>query len=66
MDLTTQYLGLTLRNPVVASAGPLSQTVAGVRELLDDACAVMPALGAFDDRTFIDVMNKIRALKQFH
>ena len=23
MDLTTSYLGLTLANPVVASAGPL-------------------------------------------
>ena len=31
IDLTTRYLGLSLRNPVVASAGPLSQTVDGVR-----------------------------------
>ena len=33
MDLATGYLGLRLRNPLVASASPLAQTVAGVRRL---------------------------------
>lgn len=33
MDLATNYLGLALRNPLVASASPLSQTVAGVQRL---------------------------------
>ena len=33
MDLATEYLGLRLRNPLVASASPLAQTVAGVRRL---------------------------------
>ncbi|RZU53225.1 dihydroorotate dehydrogenase (fumarate) [Krasilnikovia cinnamomea] len=33
MDLTTTYLGLALRNPLVASASPLSQSVAGVERL---------------------------------
>lgn len=36
MDLTTTYLGLELRSPLVASASPLAQTVDGVRAL-DDA-----------------------------
>ncbi|MGB6576971.1 MAG: dihydroorotate dehydrogenase-like protein [Streptosporangiaceae bacterium] len=35
MDLATGYLGLTLRNPLVASASPLSNTVDGVRRLAD-------------------------------
>ena len=35
MDLTTGYLGLTLRNPLIASASPLSNTVDGVRRLAD-------------------------------
>ena len=35
VDLATRYLGLELRNPLVASAGPLSQTVDGVRRLAD-------------------------------
>jgi dihydroorotate dehydrogenase (fumarate) len=33
MDLTTNYLGLTLRNPLVASASPLTGTVDGVKRL---------------------------------
>ena len=35
MDLTTDYMGLALRNPLVASASPLSRTVAGVQRLAD-------------------------------
>ncbi len=35
MDLTTKYLGLELRNPLVASASPLSNTIAGVKQLAD-------------------------------
>ena len=46
MDLTTTYLGLALRNPLVASASPLSQTVAGVQRLADAgiAAVVLPSL----------------------
>ena len=33
MDLTTTYLGLELRNPLVASAGPLTSTADGIRAL---------------------------------
>ncbi len=33
VDLTTTYLGLTLRNPIIASASPLALTVAGIQEL---------------------------------
>ncbi len=35
MDLSTVYLGLALRNPLVASASPLSNTLDGVRRLAD-------------------------------
>ena len=35
MSLETKYLGLKLRNPIVASAGPLQQTLEGVRALAD-------------------------------
>jgi dihydroorotate dehydrogenase (fumarate) len=33
MNLTTTYLGLTLDNPLVASAGPLSRTVDGIWQM---------------------------------
>jgi len=46
MNLTTTYLGLTLSNPLVASAGPLSRTVDGVRHLADAGVGaiVLPSL----------------------
>lgn len=46
IDLSTCYLGLHLRTPVVASASPLSQTVAGVVELADAGvgAVVLPSL----------------------
>ena len=34
-DLSTSYLGLALRSPLVASASPLSQRVDGVRALAE-------------------------------
>jgi dihydroorotate dehydrogenase (fumarate) len=35
VDLSTTYLGILLKNPLVASASPLSRTVEGVRQLED-------------------------------
>lgn len=46
IDLTTRYLGLTLRNPIVASAGPLTGTLANIKRLEDAGAGavVMPSL----------------------
>lgn len=35
MGLETTYLGLKLRNPIIAAAGPLQQTVTGIQSLAD-------------------------------
>jgi dihydroorotate dehydrogenase (fumarate) len=46
MDLATDYMGLALRNPLVASASPLARTVDGVRRLADTGLGaiVLPSL----------------------
>jgi dihydroorotate dehydrogenase (fumarate) len=46
MDLTTRYMSLALRNPLVASASPLSGTVDGVARLADAGVGaiVLPSL----------------------
>jgi dihydroorotate dehydrogenase (fumarate) len=46
MDLTSDYMGLALRNPLVASASPLSKTVEGVTRLADAGigAVVLPSL----------------------
>jgi dihydroorotate dehydrogenase (fumarate) len=45
-DLTTTYLGLTLKNPIVSSASPLSRDLDGIRRLEDAGAAavVLPSL----------------------
>jgi dihydroorotate dehydrogenase (fumarate) len=46
LDLTTGYLGLPLKNPIVASASPLSRDLEGIRRLEDAGAAavVLPSL----------------------
>ena len=50
MDLSTEYLGLTLRNPLVASASPLSQTVDGVRRLADAGVGAVVLYSLFEEQ----------------
>jgi dihydroorotate dehydrogenase (fumarate) len=50
MDLSTRYLGLDLRNPLVASASPLSQTVDGVRRLADAGVGAVVLYSLFEEQ----------------
>ncbi|MGN6301134.1 MAG: dihydroorotate dehydrogenase-like protein [Angustibacter sp.] len=50
MDLTTTYLGLRLRNPLVASASPLSRTVEGVRRLAASGVGAVVLYSLFEEQ----------------
>jgi dihydroorotate dehydrogenase (fumarate) len=50
MDLSTRYMGLQLRNPLVASASPLSRTVDGVRRLADAGVAAVVLFSLFEEQ----------------
>jgi dihydroorotate dehydrogenase (fumarate) len=50
MDLTTHYLGLRLRNPLLASASPLSSTVDGVRRLADAGVGAVVLYSLFEEQ----------------
>jgi dihydroorotate dehydrogenase (fumarate) len=50
MDLSTRYLGLALRNPLVASASPLSNTVDGVRRLADAGVGAVVLFSLFEEQ----------------
>jgi dihydroorotate dehydrogenase (fumarate) len=50
MDLATDYLGLRLRNPLVASASPLSQTVEGIRRLADAGIGAVVLYSQFEEQ----------------
>ena len=50
MDLKTKYLGLELKNPVVASASPLSQEVDNVKKLEDAGVSAVVAYSLFEEQ----------------
>ncbi len=50
MTLSTLYMGLALRNPLIASASPLSQTVDGVRRLADAGVGAVVLYSLFEEQ----------------
>ena len=50
MDLSTSYMGLALRNPLVVSPSPLSQTVDGVRRLADAGVSAVVLYSLFEEQ----------------
>jgi dihydroorotate dehydrogenase (fumarate) len=50
MDLTTKYLGLNLKNPIVPSASPLSKTVDRVKMLEDAGASAVVVYSLFEEQ----------------
>ncbi|MFZ0995733.1 MAG: dihydroorotate dehydrogenase-like protein [Candidatus Dormiibacterota bacterium] len=49
MELATDYMGLPLRNPLVASASPISHTVEGVRRLAEGGVGAVVLHSLFEE-----------------
>jgi dihydroorotate dehydrogenase (fumarate) len=49
-DLSTTYLGLPLQHPIVASAGPISQSLDGIRRLEDGGAAAIVLFSLFEEQ----------------
>ena len=50
MDMTTRYMGLTLKNPLVASASPLSESLDAIRRLEDNGAAAVVMFSLFEEQ----------------
>ena len=50
MDLTSRYLGLELKHPVVASASPLTATLDGMRRLEDAGAAAVVMSSVYEEQ----------------
>ena len=50
MDLSTTYLGLRLKNPLVPSASPLSHTLDGMKELEDAGASAIVMYSLFEEQ----------------
>jgi dihydroorotate dehydrogenase (fumarate) len=50
MDLSTTYLGLKLKNPLVPSASPLSHTLDGMKRLEDNGASAVVMYSLFEEQ----------------
>jgi len=50
MDLTTRYMGLALKNPFVASASPLSESLDKIKRLEDNGAAAVVMFSLFEEQ----------------
>ncbi len=54
MTLTTNYLGMVLKNPIVASSSPLSQNLDSIRRLEDAGAAAVVMYSLFEEQITFD------------
>lgn len=59
-SLSSRYLGLALRNPLVASASPLSLTVDGVRRLADAGVGAIVLYSLFEEQVLREAAQDAR------
>jgi dihydroorotate dehydrogenase (fumarate) len=57
IDLTTNYLGLKLRTPLVSSASPLAQEVSGVRSLEDAGASAIVLPSLFEEQLRLESLE---------
>jgi dihydroorotate dehydrogenase (fumarate) len=60
-DLTTQYLGLDLKNPLVPSASPFSKSLDGAKQLEDAGAPALVMYSMFEEK----IENEARHLDRF-
>lgn len=54
IDLTTTYLGMALKNPVVASSSPICKTLDGIRKLEDAGAAAIVLHSLFEEQLTLE------------
>lgn len=50
MNLSTKYMGLELKNPIVPSAGPFSETLEGIKRMEDSGAAAVVMFSVFEEQ----------------
>jgi dihydroorotate dehydrogenase (fumarate) len=62
IDLKTKYLGLTLKNPLVASASPMCEEVANVRRMEDGGTSAVVLHSLFEEQIKLESEELDRAI----
>ena len=63
-DLTTTYMGLTLKNPIVPSASPLSRKLSGIKQLEDAGAAAITMYSLFEEQIDLEALAQHNFLEQ--
>jgi len=64
MDLTTKYLGLNLRSPLVVSASPMSEDIDNVKRMEDAGAAAVVLYSLFEEQLRQDRLELNQNLQQ--
>lgn len=64
LDLTTRYMGLKLKNPIVPSASPLSRRLSGIKAMEDAGAAAVTMYSLFEEQIDIEAMTQHLAVEQ--
>lgn len=54
MDLRTNYLGMTLKTPLVASASPISKEIGGIKALEDKGASAVVLFSLFEEQIIME------------
>ncbi len=63
-DLTTTYMGLTLKNPIVPAASPLSRRLSGIRAMEDAGAAAVTLYSLFEEQIDIEALALYNFVEQ--
>jgi len=63
-DLTTNYMGLTLKNPIVPSASPLSKRLDGLKQMEDAGAAAVTMYSLFEEQIDLEALAQHNFIEQ--
>lgn len=57
MDLSTTYLGLKLKNPLIPSAGPISESIDSIKRLEESGAAAVVLYSLFEEQLMMEKLE---------
>lgn len=67
MDLNTDYLGFQLKNPIIATAGPLSKEIDDIKKMEDSGIAAITLFSLFEEqieKESLELFNRTTAFTE--
>ena len=64
MDLSTNYLGLELRHPIVASGSPLTANIDGIRRIADAGAAAIVMQSVYEEQIVAEELQQFALMAE--